>query len=189
MKITTILGSPRKRGNTAAVLGLFEALIPSPHRVERFDIMDCTVKGCLGCDTCFKTLNEPGCVQQDDASAIFKHLMDSDLIVYTTPVYVWGFSAQMKALMDRHYSLVKWADGQVVKALLKGKRTALLVTCGDTEENNADLVLEAFDREMDYLGCTVAGKYVVPQCTKPSELGDKGEKTARQMHADLLGVQ
>ena len=56
-------------------------------------------------------------------------------------------------------------------------------------QGEADLVLEAFDREMDYLGCTVAGKYVVPQCTKPSELGDKGEKTARQMHADLLGVQ
>ena len=48
MKITTILGSPRKQGNTAAVLNHFEALVTPAHPVERVNLVDYSVKGCRG---------------------------------------------------------------------------------------------------------------------------------------------
>jgi multimeric flavodoxin WrbA len=186
VKITTILGSPRRKGNTATVLGLFEGMVPAPHQVERINITDYTIKGCLGCDACRRNLSAPGCIQRDDAGAILQRLIDTDVIVYATPLYVWEFTAQMKALLDRHYCLVKWADGRVANALLRGKRAALLVTCGDVAEDNADLIQGIFDRQMRYLGCEIVGKYIVPGCTTPAELGHKGVETAERMLRDIL---
>ena len=186
MKITTILGSPRRRGNTATVLGLFEGMVPAAHRVERIKIADYTINGCLGCGACQWDFTAPGCIQRDDAGALLQRLMETDVIVYATPLYVWGFTAQMKAFLDRHYCLVKWVDGRMANALLRGKRVALLVTCGDEAEGSADLIQGIFDREMRYLGCEIVGKYVIPGCTTPDRLGRKGVDTAAKMVRDIL---
>ena len=100
MKVTTILGSPKKKkGNTAKVLGWFEdELTNLGHEVDRINIIDREVKGCLGCGTCQNKADEPGCVQKDDAVAIFENMMSADAVVYASPLYCWGFSSQMKAL-------------------------------------------------------------------------------------------
>ncbi len=182
MKIMSILGSPRKKGNTAKVLALFEELmVQQRHEIDRMDIVDYEVKGCLGCDMCQKKPNEPGCVQKDDAVALFDRMMVSDLVIYATPLYCWGFSAQLKALLDRQYCLVTGYDSPDYKSLIAGKRTVLLVTCADQIENNADLIQEVFERENAYCNCRVIGKYVVPFCTTPDKLGDKAIETAKKM--------
>ena len=56
MNITTILGSPRKSGSTATVLGWVEnELEANGHHIDRIDIMKCGIKnGCLGCYACNK---------------------------------------------------------------------------------------------------------------------------------------
>jgi multimeric flavodoxin WrbA len=37
MKVITVLGSPRRNGNTASVLGLFESMIADDHEVDRIN--------------------------------------------------------------------------------------------------------------------------------------------------------
>jgi len=187
MKIMTIMGSPRKHGNTAAVLQQFERLAGQAHQIDRANITDCTVHGCLGCGVCQKVPDIPGCTQHDDAVGLFERMLAADVVVYATPLYSWDFTAQMKALVDRHYCLTKWGDEAQPQALLAGKRVALLVTCAGPVEENADLIQIAFDRAMEYAGCQVIGKYIVPNCTTPDELGDKAQNTARQMQADIVG--
>ena len=59
MKVMTILGSPRRNGNTAKVLGQFESMISNGHEVERIDIVDSNVKGCVGCYACQQKPDEP----------------------------------------------------------------------------------------------------------------------------------
>jgi len=125
MHILTILGSPRKHGNTAAVLAQFENLASAQHTIERINITDWTVRGCLGCNTCQRTLDEPGCCQRDDGVALLERILAADLVVYASPVYSWGLTAQLKALFDRHYCLVKWDANE--KALMEGRRAMLLV--------------------------------------------------------------
>ena len=186
MKITTILGSPRKKGNTATILNCFEELINSQHEVERINISDNVVKGCLGCDACQKVIDQPGCVQKDDFKEIIEKVINSDIVVYASPIYVWDFSSQLKALIDRHCCLVKWKKRTNAKYLLEGKQTVLLATCGGSAESNGDLIQEVFSREMDYLHCQVLGKYIVPLCTIPSELGEKAKQTAQQMYDDFI---
>ena len=187
MNIITLLGSPRRRGNTATVLRAFEELIQPQHHVERINIVDYDVRGCIGCDVCQRATDEPGCAQKDDAPAILRRLMDADVIVYASPVYCWAFSAQMKALLDRHYCMVKWHDGLKTAALLKGKRAMMLTTCAGTVAEDADLIQMMFEREMRYLETEVVGQYVVPDCTTPAELGDRAHITAQKM-ADAIGA-
>lgn len=188
MKIITILGSTRKHGNTASVLEQFEVSASSSHEVERINITDYDVRGCLGCNVCQRKAGKPGCAERDDAVAILERLLAADVIVYATPLYVWSFSAQMKALLDRQYCLVKWSEEeQAVTSLFAGKRAALLVTCGGSIEEDADLIRIAFDRAMAFAGCQVVGKYVVPQCTEPAQLGDSAANTAREMLWDIIG--
>ncbi len=185
MRVVTILGSPRKRGHTAAVLAAFEGLIGPTHQVERIDIADYRVEGCLGCDTCQKALDEPGCVQKDDAPALIRRLLAADLVVYASPVYCWGFPGPMKALLDRHYCLVKWQRDEVVQALMAGRRVALLATCGGTAEENVDLMQATFDRQAEYLRAEVVGHYVLGECTLAAARGEPGAQLAAQMARDI----
>ena len=186
MKITTILGSPKKKGNTAKVLGLFEEELANlGHDVERVNIASYDVKGCLGCGVCQKKADEPGCVQKDDAVAIFEKMISADAVVYTSPLYCWGFSSQMKALIDRHFCLITGTGGPEYKSLIDGKRTALLVTCAGPIENNADLIQGVFDRLNNYGNCNVVDKLVIPFCTTPDEIGGEAVEAAKKMAANI----
>ena len=187
MKVATILGSPKKEGNTAKMLGMFEEfLVAQGGEVDRINIVDCEVKGCLGCGTCQKVTSEPGCVQKDDAEVVFKRMMASDAVIYASPLYGWDFTSQIKAFLDRHYCLVTGYGSPNQTSLLEGKRTALLITCAGPIENNADLIQEIFDRMNDYMKCTVVGKYVVPSCTTPEAIGSEAMEIAKKMCRDIM---
>jgi NAD(P)H-dependent FMN reductase len=188
MTIVTIQGSPRRNGNTATVLSAFESLAAVSAAVERIDVVDKKISGCLGCDKCKQRSTQPGCVQRDDVMEILDRIIASDLVVYAGPVYVWDFPARMKALMERHYCLVKGASEDQDIHLLEEKRTALLMTCGGSAEENGDLLADIFRREMAYLHCRPVGEYIVPLCTKASELGNRSNEVAQQMAADLLST-
>ncbi len=182
MKIMTILGSPKKKGNTAAVLGMFEEIVSKDHTIDRVNISDCNVKGCLGCYACQRTSEEPGCIQKDDAISIIGRIVEADAVIYATPLYDWSFSSQIKALLDRQLCLATDYGTPDHKSLIEGKKVALLVTCGGPIENNADLIQEIFDRMFaSFLKADIAGKYVVPLCTTPDKMGDEAMGTAKQM--------
>lgn len=186
MKITTILGSPRKKGNTAKVLGFVEEIVSQNHEVDRVNISDCEVRGCLGCGACQKMPHEPGCVQKDNAVSILERMIGADVVLYTSPLYCWGFASQMKALIDRHFCLVTGYGSENHTSLLEGKRTALLVTCGGPVENNADLIQQVFDRANQYCKAHVIGKHVVPFCTTPDLLGADAVEIAKKIANDIM---
>ena len=186
MRITTILGSPRRHGNTAAVLEQFETLAAGNATVRRINICDLQISGCRGCDACQSRAGGPNCIQKDDLNQVLITVIASDLVVYAAPVYVWDFPAQMKMLMDRHYCLTKTRVAGGTSYLLEGKRVALLSTCGGPSEDNADLLRLIFRREMAFLHCRVEGEYVVGGCTTPSDLGDRARELGCQMAHALL---
>jgi multimeric flavodoxin WrbA len=186
MKVMTILGSPKNKGNTATVLGMFEEIISKSNEIDRVNVRDCDINGCLGCYACQRTPDEPACVQKDDAGSTLERMIDADAVVYATPLYDWSFSAQLKALLDRHLCLVTGYASPAYKSLVEGKKMALLVTCGGPVENNADLIQSNFDRIVDYLKADTAGKYVVPGCTTPDTMGDEAMEIAKQIARDMV---
>ncbi|MHC4154729.1 MAG: flavodoxin family protein [Planctomycetota bacterium] len=186
MKVMTILGSPKKNGNTARVLGLFEELIAQDHEVDRINIATSDVKGCLGCYVCQKVPDELGCVQKDDAESIFKRMMNSDAVIYATPLYCWGFPSQMKALIDRSICFVTGYGTSNYKSLLEGKYTALLVTCAGPVENNADLIQTSFERFSHYKQYKVVGKYIVPFCKTPDSIASEAMEIVKKIAEDIV---
>jgi multimeric flavodoxin WrbA len=186
MEIITLLGSPRKKGNTATILAAFEQMIPLPHHVTRINLADYELRGCLGDDSCQKKMDLPGCVQKDDVARILEQMLKADVLVYASPLYCWDFSAQMKTVFDRHYCMMKWRGDKVAKSFFAGKKALLLVTCGGEVENNADVIQVVFQRQMDCLGCEITGQYIVPNCSLPKNLGGVVETTARRMVGELF---
>ncbi|MBW1649898.1 MAG: flavodoxin family protein [Deltaproteobacteria bacterium] len=186
MKITTILGSPKKNGNTAAFLEQFEKIMEQNNEINRINIKDKNVNGCLGCGSCRKKPDAIGCVQKDDGVSIFEQMLDSDLIIYASPLYCWGFTAQLKALVDRHFCMVKeFSLPHNHVSLLENKKVALLVTCGGPVENNADLIQTAFERLAFYIKSKIAGKFILPFCSDINIAKTQGATLAQQM-ADRL---
>jgi multimeric flavodoxin WrbA len=184
MKILTILGSPKKNGNTAALLKRFEERARGKHRVERINTSDYNLQGCDGCDACLSVRNELGCVQGDVMMELLERIWAADLVVFASPVYCWGFPAPMKAVMDRMYCMVKYEDGNAVQFLMQDKPCLLLTTCGGGAADNLDLIEEAFRREVDYLQARLVGMHGLPDCS-PERIAEQGEGIAEKMWADL----
>jgi len=189
MKIVTVLGSPRKKGNTATVLGwVEEELASTGQEVDRVNVVDLDLRGCLECYTCQSKPDEPGCPQKDDTVAVFRRMMDADAVLYASPLFCWSWSAQIKALIDRHFCLVTGYGSKDHKSLLQGKRAALLVTAAGPEEGNADFLTGMFDQLMGYVSCQTVGKLVVPFCTTPKAIPDTVRQSARDFAQAISGA-
>jgi len=188
MKVLSIFGGPRKNGNTARVLSWVEAeLTGLGHEVERINVVENHVAGCLGCANCQQYPDEPGCVQRDDALSIFEKMISSEVTIFSCPLYCWGFPAQLKVLIDRHFCLVTGYGAGQPKSLIQGRGTVLLVTCAGPVENNADLIIETFQRFSNYLLARPVGDLVVPFCTTPDALDDDIRSQALELARKIIG--
>jgi multimeric flavodoxin WrbA len=181
MNIITILGSPRKKGNTAKLISIFEDKIQKRHNFERINITEYKVNGCIGCYKCKETNCEPGCVQKDDALAIFDKMIQADAIVYASPLFCWSFTSQIKPLIDRHFCLVSGEGTPDYDSLISGKQAALLVTCAGPIEGNCDAIKSIFKGFTDYLKLEAKGAFILPFCTTPESIGDEGDALSEKL--------
>ena len=187
MKIVTILGSPRKKGNTAKVLSMFEEKVEDSHEIERINVSKYNVGGCLGCYKCQEKTGEPGCVQKDDALIIFEKMIQADAIVYASPLYCWSFTSQIKPLIDRHFCLITGYGSPDHESLLNGKSTALLVTCAGPIEGNCDAIQGIFTGFIEYGKLSTKGSFILPFCTTPDAIGDEGVQLANDLAKAITG--
>ena len=111
MKILVLTGSPRKKGNSATLANHFiKGAEEAGHTVERFDAAFKKVHPCIACNSC--GMNGP-CTFKDDFEFVRKHIIDADCVVFATPMYYFGISSQLKAVIDRFYAI----NGQMLKYL------------------------------------------------------------------------
>jgi multimeric flavodoxin WrbA len=188
MQVTTLLGSARKKGNTATVLGWVEEELESlGHDVERIYLNNKAIGGCLGCAKCRENPAEIACVQNDDAIGILEQMIASEAVLFASPIYFWGFSAQIKRLIDRGYSLVTNYHKPGHTSLLEGKRLGLLVTGADPYEENAEGMFTAFDRIVNFYLARKSGELYVGECSVPAELSEGVKKNAFELARSLVG--
>ena len=188
MQITTLLGSAKKKGNTATVLGWVEEEIKAMgHDVERIYLNNKSIGGCLGCAKCRENPDEIACVQKDDAIDIMEQMISSDGVLFASPIYFWGFTAQIKALIDRGYALVTNYHKPGHTSLMEGKRIGLLVTGADAYEDNAEGMFTAFDRIADFLLARKSGELYVGDCSVPADLSEEVKDKALELSRSLVG--
>ena len=139
MKILVLNGSPRK-GNTLTAINSFVKGVSCEHEVEVVDTYKLDVSPCTGCRACqcYK-----GCVAKDDSNMIVDKIVDADLLVFATPVYWWGITAQLKMVIDKCY-----CKG----AYLKNKKAGIIVVGGaETNDKQYELIKGQFDCISGYL--------------------------------------
>ena len=101
MKIVVIIGSPHEKGTSNLLVDEFiRGAEESKHDVFRFDSVFEDVHPCTGCDKCFSGK----CVFDDSMEKLNPYLLEADLIVFVTPLYYFGMSAQLKSVIDRFYA-------------------------------------------------------------------------------------
>ena len=68
------------------------------HQVEEISLKGKNLKFCIGCLACQQTQK---CVLNDDAIEIAEKMKEADTLVFSTPIYYYEMSGQMKTLLDR----------------------------------------------------------------------------------------
>jgi len=130
MKILAVVGSPRRKGNTDALVErILEGAQNQGADTEKIYLNDLTLRGCQACNLCRRDIDDP-CVLDDDMPAVHEKLRGSDALIIGTPIYYFGPSAQTKLFLDRWYALAG-QEGQ--GHAMKDKRIALALAYADPD--------------------------------------------------------
>ncbi len=116
MKITILFGSPNRRGSTRMITDEFiRGAEEAGHTCEVIDVCHADIHPCIGCVACGY---EGPCVQKDDVEIIRKKLLQSDMVIFATPLYYYGMSAQMKTMVDRFCAFNSSLNNRHLKSAL-----------------------------------------------------------------------
>lgn len=144
-KIMVLVGSMRKGGNTQLLAQAFAEGAKKRNEVEILSVADYKVNPCIGCNSCFTRENNR-CFQEDDMVQIYEKLRTADIVVIASPVYFYGISAQLKAIVDRlHTPMRKEFPIKKLGLLLVGAAT--LPELFDAIKVQYQLVLDFFHLE------------------------------------------
>jgi len=116
-------------------------------------VADLSIQGCDACEACKTGTRE--CALTDDMTPLYQDILDSDILLIGTPVYWWGPSAQLKAVIDR---LFAFADAPG-RSPLAGKR-AIVVVALEEEPPQAEHVIGMLDKSFAFLGVECVGTVV-----------------------------
>ena len=149
MRACILFASPRgKESNTLALTDIFlDTWRETGHEAEIFSLYDLSIAPCRACRACQADHTVPDCAIGDDMAPIFHSILQSDLIVFASPIYSWYCTAPLKAAMDRLvYAMCKFYGDKKGPSLLEGKAVCALTTCGYRPEQGADLFDEGLRR-------------------------------------------
>ena len=122
--IVILNGSPRKNGNTSALVQAFtEGAQSAGHTVTEFFLDKMDIHGCKGCFGGHSSRECP-CVQRDDMAQIYPAVKESDVVVLATPLYYWNMSGQLRTAVDRLFALEE-GDGNLLRG--HNRASALLM--------------------------------------------------------------
>jgi multimeric flavodoxin WrbA len=133
VKVLGISSSPRLKGNSDLLLR--EALSGAESagaQVEYIRLSDLNISPCVECNSCYKTGR---CRIEDDYQDVFKKMLETDRLIFATPIFFMNVCAQAKILIDRCQCL--WAHKYVLKKpLVTGSskdRLAMVIAVGGTK--------------------------------------------------------
>lgn len=138
MQILVINGSPkREKSDTFQIT---RAFLDGMNEVSQNDIkiinaIDKNIEYCSGCFSCMRNGGE--CIHKDDMRGILEEILQSNLLIWSYPLYCYGMPAPLKALLDRTLPLSSMAMRKVgdryehvAKADFSHLRYLMICGCG-----------------------------------------------------------
>ena len=159
MKILALTGSPNRDGSSNFLAGEFvRGAEEAGHIVRIVDAAHAEIAPCTGCIHC--GYNGP-CVQKDEMEIIRPLILDADMIVFVTPLYYYGMSAQLKTLVDRFCAF----NGQIQR---KNMKSALLAVAWNSDNWTFDALEAHYKTLVRYLNLRDQGMILGRGCGTPS---------------------
>ncbi len=104
MKVLAINGSPRKKWNTATLLGkALEGAASQGAETELIHLYDLDYKGCISCFSCkLKDGKSYGrCAVKDDLAPVLERIESTDAFILGSPIYLGAATGQMRSFLER----------------------------------------------------------------------------------------
>ena len=165
-KLLGIMGSPRKHGNTHAMV---ESILAGAQAhgaaTEIIFLGDLTIQECNGCHVCW---TGKACTKSDDMQKLYAKVAESDVIVFGTPVYWYGPTALMKGFIDRFV----YFNCELNRAGVRNKDAVVAIPFEEEDPGTADLVLEFFRKSLAFLEMNFVGHLLAPGVTRRKEAAE-----------------
>ena len=168
-KILGIMGSPRKQGNTHAMVeSILNGAEAQGAETEIVFLGDLTIKECNGCHVCW-TGKE--CTKTDDMQKLYEKVAESDAIVFGTPVYWYGPTALMKGFIDRFV----YFNCDLNRAGVRNKAAVAAIPFEEEDPATAELLLDFFRKSLAFLEMNFMGHVLAPGVTRKKEVAENPE--------------
>lgn len=173
MKILAINSSYRgNKGHTRFLIDkLFSGAIESGAECEVVTLSEKRMNLCRACSTCQTEKHYLKCIfdEKDDVKSIFNKMADADIIIFATPVYIFGISGLMKIFIDRLYSTSDVNDMKITNSKLMfhhinsaicSKPFVTLVCCDNLEDETPKNISAYFKTYSRFMDAPQVGKLV-----------------------------
>jgi len=187
MKILAIAGSPRRGGNTDALLEQAIAGARSVGaEVDHVVLTRLKVGPCIECNHCLKT---GLCAVWDDFQPLCDKTLEADGIILAAPIFFMSLNAQVKAFIDRFQSL--WARRYVLKKPLLpppggGPRRVIFLSTAGWSKTKFDCVFSILRAFLATIQAQLVGQLCLNSI---DDVGDVERHPEFLEQAFTLGVQ
>jgi multimeric flavodoxin WrbA len=166
-RILGVVGSPRRNGNTHILVSkILEGAQAAGAVTEILFLDGLRIQECDGCHACWEGKE---CSKRDDMNTLYPKLIESDAIVFGTPVYWYAPTALMKAFIDRFV----YFNCPENRAKIRGKAAVIAVPFEEENFVTAAPLVEFFEKSFQYLEMNLIGKIIVPGVGRKGEILEK----------------
>jgi len=193
MKIVTLLGSPRDRGNSSAIANRFIKTAESiGAETSTFSLNNLKFRGCQACMACKGKLDR--CIIKDDLEEVLDEIRDADVLLLATPVYFGDITAQMKMFIDRTYSyyVPDFMTQAIPGRLPLGKKLVFIQAQGQPDEKMFNDIYPKYELFFQFLGfknnqlIRACGVNDAADAIKRDDILKLAEDTARTMMDEMV---
>lgn len=155
MKIAVLKGSPNINGSSNLLAKNFiKGAEESGHEIIEIDAANSNIQPCTGCINCGY---EGPCILNDDMNMFREQILKSDMLVFVTPLYYYGMSAQLKTLIDRFCSRNSTIQN-------KHYKSALLTVAWNSENWTFEALESHYNTLIKYLNLEDKGRILGYGC-------------------------
>ncbi|BDH63502.1 NAD(P)H-dependent oxidoreductase [Ureibacillus massiliensis 4400831 = CIP 108448 = CCUG 49529] len=161
MKIVAFIGSSRPNGNTEV---LTDVLLENIN-VRKVYLKDLTIKPIED----MRHTEEGFPIVDDDYDLILDAILESDMLVFSTPIYWYSATGLMKNMIDRISQAIRDQRYPNLKEHLKTVETFVVAVGGDNPRIKGLPLIQQFKYTFDFLNMPFTG-YVIGRASKPKEI-------------------
>ena len=159
MKIVVLESSPNRNSSSNMLAERFiQGAEDAGHSVQVIDAAHADIHPCTGCIHCGY---EGPCSQEDDVDEIRREILAADMIVFVTPLYYYGMSAQLKTLIDRFCAF----NSSIQR---KHMKSALISVAWNSDNWTFDALKAHYQTLVRYLNLNDMGMILGAGCGTPA---------------------